>query len=790
MRVLDRKLVRNLREMKSQALAIVLIIACGVGAFVTVLTAYRGLKGSRDDYYVRYRMADIWAPLERAPRRITRDLETIPGVRRVESRIEFEVTIDLPELDQPCSGRVLSAPDVRRRILNDLHLARGRWFEGDGTREVLVAERFAKIHGLDVGDRLMVIMNNKKEALRIVGLALSPEFVYLIRGAGQILPDARHFTVLWLSETFAESVFDFKDACNSILVGLDRGADAAAAIDALDEALDRYGSFGAYERADQLSNRYLSNEIDGLKGTATMIPTIFLGVAAFVLFMLMDRLVRTQRTQIAMFRAFGYRRRDLNAHFLKLALLIGTVGALLGIGMGVWFAASMVELYREFYSFPVLKFDVDPIVVGASLIVSLLFSSLGALGAMRAIIRLTPADGLRPEAPAIYRKILFERHAGFIWRRLSFAPRMVLRSIARRKLRAAVTIGGVAMSASIMLLALFSPDSIDILMDTQWRLVERQDIKVTFHNERGRAALYDLKRLEGVRSVEPELGVPVRLRHGRHEKRTGLTGLQPGQSLQGLIDNELRTVAMPTDGLLLSRKLADILHVRPGDEIEVEVLNGRQQIFRAPIENVVDEYIGAFAYAEIGRLSRWIQEEFVLTGARLLVDPARARELGRELKELPAVAAVDYKAQMLQIFRDTLAASQAAMNAIVILFAGIITFGVTYNTARISLSERSRELASMRVLGFTTREVSAVLSLENFLLSGAALVPGIGLGIGFIWLLTKLYETDLFRFPFIIRADSVAWTVVIVMGFTVLANLLLRRRTRELDLVEVLKARE
>jgi putative ABC transport system permease protein len=654
---------------------------------------------------------------------------------------------------------------------------------------VIVAERFAEEHDLEVGDRLLVIMNNKKEALRVVARALSPEFVYLIRGGGELLPDAKHFTVLWVSRTFAEAVFDSKDACNDVVATLSREARLEDAIDAFDRRLDRYGAIGAYGRRDQLSARSLDDEIEGLRGSATMTPTIFLGVAAFVLNMLMRRLVQTQRTQIALVRAMGYGVGAVVAHYLKLALLVGFLGAVLGIGFGLWFAHGMAGVYQKFFSFPVLYFRTDPRVIAGGFLVSLLFAAAGALGAVLSVARLDPAQGLRPESPRLYRRTLFELFP-LLWRQLGFTTRMILRNVARTKLRTAVTITGVALAASILLLAFFSLDSLDVLMDHQFRLVQRQDIRVTFHEERSRAALYELRRLEGVRTVQGEFGLAVRFRNGWRSKRTGISGLERDRGLYGLLDRDVRPVSVPPDGLLLSDKLARILGVGPGDEVDVEVLTGRKQRLRLPVAQVVEEYLGTFAYADLTRLSRWVNEELTLTGALLKVDPRRAAELGRKLKELPAVAAVEVKKRTLESFQETIATSQGIMTTTLIIFAGVITFGVIYNAARISLSERQRELGSMRVLGFTHGEVATVLMGENLLLTGVALAPGIALGLFFSWLLTIVYDTDLYRFPFVVQPKSILITVVTVLAFALLANLAVRRRLGKLDLVEVLKERE
>jgi putative ABC transport system permease protein len=752
-------------------------------------TSLAKLNGSQAAYYAQYRMADIWAPVERLPRSVLRDLESVPGTRRVEGRILFEVTLDLPEMPQPVSARIVSVPDRRRRTINDLHLTRGRWFDREGYREVILAERFALEHNLDVGDRILAVMNNRKEALRIVALAMSPEFIYMIRGTGEILPDPTHFTVMWLSESYAESAFNFADACNEVVVTLDPDADPTEVIDILDDRLDRYGAIGAYERKNQLSHAYLQSEIDGLEGSATMVPAIFLGIAAFVLHTMMSRLIHTQRGQVAIFRAFGYTRADLRGHFLKLALAIGGVGAALGSVLGLWMGSGMGAMYREFYSLPILVFDPDPVALGIAWLLSLGFAALGAIGALRTISRVEPAEGMRPAAPAVYHRTLFERWP-WLWQKLTFSTRMAFRQVARNKVRAAVTAFGVSLACSIVFLSFYSQDAVDVLIETQFGIIERQDIKVAFHKETGRSALYDLRRLPGVSTAEPELAVPVRLRNDQYEKQTGLTGMAADQTLMGLVDADLNPVPMPVFGLLLSRKLADILNVGVGDEVEVSVLNGKKPVFRVPVENIVDEYLGAFAYAEIGALSRWIGEEYSMTGARLAVDPIEGASLGLDLKRVPAIAAVVDKNHTLKMFRATLAESQAIMNTVLIGFAGIIMLGVIYNTARISLSERARELASMRVLGYTRSEVGAILAIENVLLVIVAIPFGLALGAFFAWAMAHAYETELFRFPFVVRPASLFWTVVLAAVFTLLANLAVQRRVRGLDLIEVLKERD
>jgi putative ABC transport system permease protein len=367
---------------------------------------------------------------------------------------------------------------------------------------------------------------------------------------------------------------------------------------------------------------------------------------------------------------------------------------------------------------------------------------------------------------------------------------MIMRHIARTKVRAGVTILGVSFACSILILSFHGPDAIDELMDVQFRLVERQDARVAFHSERSRAALREMRALDGVRTAEGELNVGVRLTNGWRSKRTGIAGLEADPQLHALLDRELRAVSLPDEGLLLSSKLAELLGVGPGDELQVEVLTGKKPKFAARVASVVEEYLGTFAYAEIGWLSRRLGEEFVMTGVLLRVDAQQRAQLGRELKELPAVAAVAFKQRTIDAFNETMAESQNIMYTTMILFAGVIVFGVLYNAARISMAERERELGSLRVLGFSNREVGGVLVGENLLLVAVGVVPGVGLGALFSWLLTRVYDTDLYRFPFALTSRAVLTTVVIVFVFAILANLAVVRRLRHLDIVDVLKARE
>jgi putative ABC transport system permease protein len=449
----------------------------------------------------------------------------------------------------------------------------------------------------------------------------------------------------------------------------------------------------------------------------------------------------------------------------------------------------VLQTYTRFYQFPMLRFRWDPAVIFSGVGVSLLFAALGALSAVRNAAKLRPAEGMRPEAPGVFRRTAIEGWRG-LWAHLGFLWRMVFRNVARAKRRSFFTIGGVALAASIILLAFFTIDTMDELLYHSNYRVNLQDATVTFNSKRGWSAIHELRRLPGVLRAEPELVVPVRLRNGHRERRVGLFGLAGDGQLRGLIDDELRTLPKPTHGVLLTGKLGEVLGVRPGDPLEVRVLEGRRQVLTLPVEGTVDEYLGTNAYADLHALSRWIGEERALNSARLLVDSRREEELSRTLKDLPAVESVTFKEQEVRMFKETLVSSMAIMSTVFEIFAGIIAFGVIYNASRIALAERERTLASMRVLGFRRKEVAAVLTRENLLLTAASIPLGVGLGILFCVALAVGYDTELFRFPLVITPRTVLLTAASVLVFTVIANFAVARRIKKLDLVEALKSRE
>ncbi len=577
MRALDRKLIRDIWHLRGQAVAIALVVACGVATVVTSRVGYESLRESQAGYYATYRFADVFVALERAPESLRTALAAIPGVAAVETRIVAQVTLDVPGLAEPATGRLVSIPAIRTPILNDIHLRRGRWIEPGRPDEVIASEAFADANRLEVGDRLGAVLRGRWQSLRIVGVGISPEYVYEIQGTN-LFPDNKRFGVLWMSRDALGPAFDLDGAFNDVSLQLAPGARELDVIDRADRLLDRYGGLGAYGRKDQISHSFLSDEIRQNRVFGTIMPAIFLGVAAFLLHIVLARLVATQREQIAVLKAFGYSSLDVGMHYLELALVCVLAGSVLGALLGLWWASEINRMYGEFYRFPLLRYAPGATVVAIGVGVSAAAAFAGALSAVRRVVALPPAEAMRPEPPANFRAGGLERTR--LARVLPASLRMIWRNLTRRPARAALSVFGMALAVAILIVGYYFVDAIDYLGTFQFRGVQREDVTVLFHDPRPARTRHELWALPGVSRAEPFRVVPARLRHEHSQRRVVLFGLEAGSELRRILDADGGVVPVPREGAVLTAKLAEILGVRAGDELQIEVLEQGRPVRR------------------------------------------------------------------------------------------------------------------------------------------------------------------------------------------------------------------
>ena len=788
MKVLDRKLLRDLWLMRGQVLAIAAVIMGGVATLVMALSTYDSLLSTRDRFYRDYRFAEVFAPLKRAPESVAERLREIPGVRELETRVVAQVKLEVAGFSDPITGQLLSIPDHGDPLLNALHLKRGRWPAPYSEHEALVSDTFADAHHLKTGDRIGAIINGRLKQLTLVGVALSPEYVYQI-APGAMFPDFQRYGVLWMGRHALAVAYGMDGAFNRVALSLDGSAPEQAVIERLDNLLAPYGGIGAYGRKDQFSNRFLAEELKQLQTTATVFPAIFLGVAAFLLNVVVSRLIATQRDQIAILKAFGYGNTVIGLHFIKLVLAIVLVGVAGGVALGAWFGHGLAGVYMDFYRFPYLDYVMPPAVILIALAVGALAGVSGTLFSVLRATRLPPAEGMRPETPVAYRTTFVERLG--LQRFLNQPSRMILRHIERRPVKSLLTLIGIACAGGLMMVGNYQRGAIEFMVDVQFRHAAREDLAVSFIEPTAARALHEITSLPGVRLVEGFRDVAVNLRHEQYHYRTSLSGIQPDGQLHRSLDSRLQPVRLPPEGVILTDHLAaNILHVKPGDLLTVEVLEGRRQTLQIPVQGITKQYLGVSAYIRQDVLNRLLREGNVVSGAYVSHEPGSENALYAALHDRPRVLGLVAHKAAIRSFYATLGEFVLFFNMVSTLLAGIIAFGVVYNSARIALSERSRELASLRVLGFTRGEIAYILLGELALLTLAAIPTGFLVGIGLCGILVLKFESDLYRLPLVLAPENYALSATVVVVSALLSGLLAWYRLGRLDLIGVLKTRE
>ncbi|PJG51214.1 peptide ABC transporter permease [Bradyrhizobium forestalis] len=787
MRALDIKLFRDVRRLWAQVLAVALVVGGGVATLVLAVGSHRSLEETRIAYYERYGFADVFAQAKRAPKALAGRIGEIPGVAAVDTRIAKPALLDIPGFSAPASAHFVSLPDNGEPHLNRLYMRSGRHPEPGRSEEVVVNEPFARAHGFSEGARFSAILNGRKRELVIVGTALSPEFVFTV-GPGDLMPDDRRYAIVWMSEKTLAGVYDLDGAFSAVSIKLQRGASEREVIARLDALLDPYGGQAAHGRKDQTSHAWLDHELDMLNNMSRTLPPIFLLVAAFLVNLTLTRMVALEREQIGLFKALGYSNGSVMLHYLKFVALIVVIGIVLGGIAGTWLGLRVTALFGDFFHFPFLVFAKAPDLYVTAGALSAAAAAIGALRALRGVVRLPPAVAMQPPAPPVYRRLL---PASIQLDQIVSQPTlMMIRNIARHPVRAAFTALGMALATAILVVSLFTRDSMEHLIDVTYFLADRQDATIGFAEKRIANVVEQVRRLPGVLAAEPSREVPVRIRHGNTERRIAISGRPTDADLRRIIDAERRPVALPQTGLAISSMLAHILHVRPGDTVELDLLEGARRTVTIPVVATVEDYFGIRGMMDIEALRKLMREAPVVNSVNLSLDGNRTEEFYAAVKSMPTVGGVALQRVSLANFRKTVALLVTTMASIYTGLAAVIAFGVVYNNARISLSERARELASLRVLGFTRGEVLRILLLELAILTAIAQPPGWLMGYGLAWVMKTNLAGELMRVRLVVEHSTYVIATSVVVLAAIASAAVIRERIDKLDLVAVLKTRD
>jgi putative ABC transport system permease protein len=783
---LDHKAWHDLGRMRGQAVAIAALVACAVAAWGSLALTERAMVRSREAYYAAQRFADVFAQLRRAPEGLAARIAALPGVAEVETRVVWAGRLDLGG-GRGARALFASLPDDRAPRLNRVVVRAGRALLPGERGAVLVTEGFAEANRLRPGDDVVAVVNGRRERLRVAGVALSPEYVYAI-GPGMIFPDDRGFAVMWMARADLEAAAGMDGAFNALALRLAPGAREPDVVRGVDALLAPWGGRGAHGRRDQVSHRYVSDEIVQLRATAIVVPGIFAAISAFLLSVVASRLVALQRQQIGTLKALGYGDAAIALHYAKLMGAVVLAGAAAGALAGIALSRALAAMYAGFFRFPAVVYGEGASVLAAGVALSLAAASLGVAGAVWRAARLAPAEAMRPEPPAAFRRTRWD--ALPVVRSLPPAWKMVARSLARRPVRAALSAAGIAAGVGVLVTSGSMQDSLAAVLGLHFRLARPEDAVVAFAEPAGRDALLELRALAGVRSAEPYREVAATLRHGPRSHRVGVTGIDPGAALRRLVDVRGVESPVPPAGLVLSTQLARMLDLRRGDDVVVEVHEGARPVLVLPLVALVDDFAGVAATMSREALNQALGEGDLASGALLAIARGAEREVASRASERPRVAEVTLSGDARRSMEEVIRRSMGGFLAVLGAFALVLAGSVVYNAGRVAHAERARELATLRVLGFTSGEAWRVLAAELAVLTLAAVPLGWALGAGLMVLATRGLSSDLFRLPVAIAPATLARAAAYVLGAAAVLLLVARGWVRRDDPVEALKARE
>lgn len=790
MRALDIKLWRDLWQIRGQAISIALITAVGTAAFVTLLGTLFSVEQTQADFYLRYGFADIFANARRVPEARIADIARITGVEKVTTRIIFNSVVDVPGMVEPINGLLVSAPRPGEEALNSVYVRRGRMVRPGATNEVVMTEAFADANKLDLGSTFHALLKGHRRELTVVGIGLSPEYIFF-GVPGVMVPDDRRFGVLWMDHDALAAAFDMRGAFNDVALSLRPSANRDDVIGALDRILEPYGGVGAYARKDQISDATLKGNIDQLRTSIFIAAPFFLGVVAFLLHMLMMRHIDTERQHIGVLKAFGYSDLAVALHYIELVLIIVGIGLAVGLVGGAVLGRYATQLFASSFHFPYLRYSFTPSVFLQAVAVQLAAAFVGGMSSVRRAALLQPAVAMRAAPPPVYRRTLLER----IGLRLIVdqPTRMILRHIVRWPLRSSMTVLGIALATAILLAPMGVLNSVAHMIDTHFFHAEREDLTIAFAQLRPEsAAIIAIDHEPGVLLVQPFRAALADIRFGRRTRRITVIGRRGLNELSRPLLVNSEPMELPEEGAVISESMASWLGAGLGDFIEVQFLESRRPKVNLPIVGIAQSYVGQTFFQvnmDLDAVNRALGQGDVITGVDLKVDATKVNALYDKVKGIPSITgAVSHIAQLEAMHRIT--EQTRRMTILNIAFAAIILFGVVYNNARISFAERSRELATIRMLGFSQLEVSYILVGELALLTVIAIAIGCALGYGVAWKLTQGASNEMFRLPLWLERASFGYTIVCAGITVVISSAVVIWRVFVLDVISILKTEE
>ncbi|PKM76618.1 MAG: hypothetical protein CVU90_11745 [Firmicutes bacterium HGW-Firmicutes-15] len=789
MGILGKKLWRHIRHNKGQFLAVAAVVMVGIIAYIAMSSSYYNLSQSQENFYRENNFADYYFQVVKAPQEVMKQVEILPGVKRVTGRIQRDLPI-IKKSGERATARVVSYTLPMENELNNLSLVQGRMF-ADNQRgsdvEVLLDPKFASANNLVWGDRVTVVVEGKETFLNAVGSAISPEFIYTMKDSADMLPDPQKFGIFMLESRQAQQVLNMPDQINQVLIEFSSGADQTQIIAAVKDILKPYGLLASYPRKDQLSHAVLQAELDSLRSVTLFLPLIFLGIAAAIQFVILRRMVKAQRSQIGVMKAMGYDNYRIMVHYASYALAVSILGAVLGTFLGLILAGSISQMYAQFFNLPggMQGYNMKAIFYG--FILSLSVGVAAGLTASRSVARIHPAEAMRPEPPQNSGKSLLEK-LPLLWKELNPGWKMTLRNIGRNRGRFMLTLMGVVFAVALLIIAFFTNDAVDYIMQRYFYVGQTYDLSIRFNSLIQEKELLDINRMDGVQKVEGFLELPVKIHYQGKTQDEVLLAYPSDLSMKTMESGTGQPIQVPPDGILINQRTAAKLGVKEGDEVELETLLPIGPVHRDTVKIMGEtrQLIGGGSYINLQRANRILQERNLVSGAMLKVETGKVGFVESEINKMLGVSSVLSRQKELQNFQKNMASMTYSVS-LMILFAVVLGFAIVYNSSVMNFAERQREIASLRVVGYSTQEVSSLLLKENLLQSLFGVLLGLPFGRLVAGAYVKSVSTDLYTLPVIIYPLTYLFSALGGIIFIMLAHRFAIKGIKDLDLVATLK---
>jgi putative ABC transport system permease protein len=779
--------LRDIKSNKGQYIAVIMVVVVGIAMYNAILMSFQNLNSATDRYYEEYRLPHLFIRLNNAPESVVGIAGRTDGVIAAQGRLVLDVPMEIPDYQGRVQARIVSVPPSNDHALNKLYLEDGRYVSDDHRDGALLEKLFMEFHRLKIGSNIYPIINGKRVELKVSGKAISPEYIYAVPSAQDMMPDNERFTILYLEHSFVQQLLGYDGLVNEIILQIDDRVSAQQVKKALEDRLKNYGLVSVTERDDEVSYAMMDTELNALQSMGYAYPVIFLLIGSIVIYMLLIRLVDNQKMQIGVLMALGFTKGAILFHYIGYALVVGLSGSVLGSLAGVRLAGALTRYYLTFFNIPVLQVKTYAGVVAIGILMSVVFCGIAGLNAAKRVLRIAPAEAMRPAAPVEGKKWWGERVLPFI-AGLKISWRLTFRNMWRNKKRTVFTLSAIAMTVGLMISIMMMLDSMDYLFDKAFGDALSYDYKVAFTGDVHRDVVKDLGEFKQVIHAEPMAEYPVRLINGWRKENTMVTGLSQGSGVYKLFDINGNRVEVPTGGILLTEGLAEMLGINSGDTITVMALNKPGIERRITVKGIVEQYFGGGAFMEVGALNAALNEGSTINAA-LVNLRYNSKQLAKDIEGMPYVKSVKEPDDMVKQYNEYMGLIYAYIGVIVTLSC-IMGFAIIYNTTTISIMERKRELASLRIMGFTNNQVAELIFNENTAVSAMGLIIGMPIGMLMAAQILKLMPEDMISLPLVIFPKTYALAAVTVALFVILAQLANMRRISRMDLVEVMKSRE